>query len=209
MTRARRHAVLGVGTALLLISVDGLNPSTDLLTRASFATAYAGLVLLSASLLLGPWNVLTNRANPVSTHLRRDVGIWAGGLGVLHALVGLNVHMRGRPWEYFLYSAAEGGGIRGDPFGLANFGGLAAAAILAVLLALSNDLSLRRLGTGRWKGLQRLNYVAFALVIAHGLVYQLVEGRDFGWIATLTAATVLTAAIQIIGFSRVRRHRRA
>ena len=65
------------------------------------ASAYAGLFFLAASLSLGPWNVLRRKPNPVSSDLRRDVGIWAGVLALIHTAVGLTVHLRGRMWMYF------------------------------------------------------------------------------------------------------------
>jgi DMSO/TMAO reductase YedYZ heme-binding membrane subunit len=46
-----------------------------------------------------------------------------------------------------------------------------------MLLALSNDVSLRALGTRSWKSAQRWIYVAFDLTIVHGIAYQLVEKR--------------------------------
>ncbi len=39
----------------------------------------------------------------VSLDLRRDTGIWAGILGLLHTGVGQCVHLRGRPWLYYVY----------------------------------------------------------------------------------------------------------
>ena len=51
------------------------------------ATAYAGLAFLAISLWLGPWNVLRRRPNPVSFDLRRDVGIWAVVLAIVHTVV--------------------------------------------------------------------------------------------------------------------------
>ncbi len=150
--------------------------SPDIVFRLSMATAYTGLALLGGTLLLGPLNLWRKRTNPVSTDLRRDLGIWAGIVGLLHVLIGLQVHFRGRMWLYFLPEA--GFGPRHDPFGLANYAGLGAALILAVLLALSNDLSLRRLGAKRWKALQRWNYGLLLLVVFHGVVYQILENRE-------------------------------
>ena len=46
-------------------------------------------------------------------------------------------------------------------FGLSNETGLIAALILLVLLATSNDASLRNLGLARWKSWQRWNYACF------------------------------------------------
>src|ERR1700709_1246365 len=93
--------------AFALLSIVGLycmRPYRDVLSRASFATAYPALVLLSATLLTGPWNVLRQQRNPVSSDLRRDIGIWAGILGAVHSVVGQNVHLRGRPWLYYIYA---------------------------------------------------------------------------------------------------------
>jgi len=56
-------------------------------TRQSIATAYAALFLTAAAVLLGPWNMLLHRANSISFDLRRDIGIWAGIMAVLHCIL--------------------------------------------------------------------------------------------------------------------------
>jgi len=43
--------------------------------------------------------------------------------------------------------------------------------IVVGLLTISSDLALRTLKAPRWKWLQRLNYVLFALVVAHAIFY--------------------------------------
>ncbi len=58
-----------------------------------------------------------------------------------------------------------------NSFGLGNWTGLAATVIVVGLLALSSDFALRTVKSGPWKWLQRLNYVLFALVIAHAFFY--------------------------------------
>jgi DMSO/TMAO reductase YedYZ heme-binding membrane subunit len=124
----------------------------DVISRLSIATAYPALFLTAAAMLVGPWNVLRGRTNPVSSDLRRDLGIWAGIMALLHTGIGLNVHMRGRPWLYFIDQHHR---VRYDLFGIGNDSGLLAAVLFLLLLAISNDLSLRRLGTRTWKLLQR------------------------------------------------------
>src|SRR2546427_5765278 len=74
----------------------------DAIWRLSMATAYTSLGLLALSLLVGPWNVLQRRTNPVSTDLRRDIGIWAAVYGLSHVAFGLQVHLRGRMLQYFV-----------------------------------------------------------------------------------------------------------
>lgn len=167
--------------------------------RASMATAYVSLALLGASLATGPLNVLRGRPNPVSTDLRRDLGIWAAVVAIAHFAVGLQVHMKHR-WEYW-FTPASGGLLlpRVDPFGFANHTGLAAVAIAALLLALSNDRSLRALGTARWKRLQRWNYALYGLVLLHGIAYQVTERRTLPWVALFVAMLLPALVLQVAG----------
>ena len=178
-------------------------PYPDILSRASFATAYPALALLAATLLIGPWNVLRRTANPVSSDLRRDIGIWAGMLGILHAGVGQFVHLRGRPWLYYVYGPGEKHhGMRHDLFGLANYTGALGTLLLIILLATSNDLSLRRFGTHTWKQLQRWNYAVFALVAVHSFAFQGVETQKVQWVITAAACVFAALALQIAGIVR-------
>ena len=172
----------------------------DLISHASIATAYPALFLTSAAVLLGPWNVLRGRANPVSFDLRRDIGIWAGIMAVLHTAIGLNVHLRGRPWLYFVDQHNR---IRHDLFGFGNDTGLIAALIFLLLLAISNDLALRRLGTRKWKSLQRWTYAAVVLMIIHGIAYQHIEKRQATYVAVLWAVTGMMATFQMIRWWRM------
>ena len=75
--------------------------------------------------------------------------------------------------------------------------------IIVLLLALFNDISMRKLGGARWKALQRWNYVAVRITFVHALLYQLtVEGRPPPWIALAGVIVVCAVAIQVIGFGR-------
>ena len=51
--------------------------------------------------------------------------------------------------------------------------------LLILLLATSNDFSLRRFGTHKWKQLQRWNYAVFALVAVHSFAFQGVETQKY------------------------------
>lgn len=177
------------------------------LGRVSMATAYVGLALLAWTLFTGPLNVLRQRRNPVSTDLRRDVGIWAGILSVVHVVVGLQVHMGGNIWKYFFFGPEPHlRDVRYDPFGLANYTGLVATIVLLLLLGLSNDVSLRRLGRRRWKALQRLNYAVFTLIVAHGAVYQVLEKRRLVFVLVFAATVAAVSLVQAAGVRRVRAH---
>lgn len=172
--------------------------------RLSLATAYAALVFLTVSLAVGPWRVLRRRTNPVSYDFRRDLGIIAGVLALLHTGIGLTVHLRGRMWMYFL-RRLHPPAVQNTKFGFANYVGALAAIVFIVLLAISNDVSLRRLGIGRWKAIQRWAYGAFALTVVHGVAYQLVEKRHLPWLAFFWAVTGSAVLLQMTGFVLLKR----
>jgi sulfoxide reductase heme-binding subunit YedZ len=204
--RVRRHFLLAASSGLLMLGIfDALSPR-DAVFRASMASAYAALAMLAATLAIGPLNVLRGRPNPVSTYLRRDIGIWAAVLALAHVVFGLQVHMRGRLWLYFLYPHDEVHILpaRHDVFGLANYTGLAAMLVLALLLTLSNNASLRALGRHRWKGLQRWNYGAFALTAVHGIAYQILELRELLFVGIGFAVMLAVVSLQIAGLRRER-----
>ena len=202
--RLRRHVFLAVSAAAIVWIAWLATPPPDFRHRLSMATAYAGLAFLAACLALGPWNVLRRRPNPVSFDLRRDVGIWAGALALLHTAVGLTVHLRGRMWMYFL-RRLHPTALQNTLFGFANFIGAAAALLFILLLVLSNDASLRTLGTRRWKSLQRWIYAAFALTAAHGVAFQLVEKRHLAWAFVFAALVAAVLVLQLAGFLRMRK----
>jgi methionine sulfoxide reductase heme-binding subunit len=177
----------------------------DVISRLSISTAYPALLLMAAAMLVGPWNVLHGRTNPISFDLRRDLGIWAGFMALLHTGIGINVHLRGRPWLYFL---DERHNVRHDLFGMGNDTGLLAALLLLLLLAISNDFSLRRLGARTWKSLQRWTYFAMALTAAHSVAYQFIEKRRPAYDALLGALIVATAVLQVAGWWSTKRKQR-
>lgn len=201
--RWRRHLLLAFTAFAIAAIAYAATPPPDLRHRLSLATAYAAMVFLAASLALGPWNVLRRRANPVSFDLRRDVGIWAGLLALGHTAIGLTVHLRGRMWMYF-FRRLHPPAVQKTLFGFANYTGLAAALLFLLLLVLSNDLSLRLLGTRRWKSLQRWAYCVFALTLAHGIAYQTVEKRHLPWVMVFAGCALLVLALQMMGLWRRR-----
>jgi sulfoxide reductase heme-binding subunit YedZ len=201
--RIARHLVLAALATTLTALFYLATAPPDVRHRASMATAYGSLVFLVATLALGPWNIIRRRPNPVSFDLRRDLGIWAGLLALLHTAIGLTVHLRGRMWMYFLkrlYPIA----FQTNQFGAANTAGLIATLLFLLLVILSNDLSLRTLGLKRWKSFQRWTYIAVGLAVIHGVLYQFVEKRHLPWVLIFSALTFGLIAIQLAGILRRR-----
>jgi sulfoxide reductase heme-binding subunit YedZ len=205
LRRGSRLLLLSAIAVLATVAAYWLNPPPDIRHRLSMATAYAALCFLGATLLLGPWNVLRRRTSPVSYDLRRDVGILTGILALVHTAIGLTVHLRGRMWMYF-FRSLHPLRVQATTFGAANYTGLAATLLFVMLLALSNDWSLRALGTPRWKRLQQWTYAAFALTAVHAILFQCVENRHVPWIVFFAATILITIAAQGLGY-RQRRQR--
>lgn len=202
--RASRLLLLCVLAFLVCAVAYLLTPPPDVRHRLSMGTAYAALCFLASSLLLGPWNVLRRRPTPVSYDFRRDVGIITGILALVHTGIGLTVHLRGRMWMYF-FKGLHPLRMQLNPFGAANYMGLVGAVLFAMLLIISNDWSLRALGTPRWKSLQRWSYAAFVLTLAHGFLFQYVEKRHLSWILFVVAAVLVTIVAQSLGYLQKRR----
>jgi sulfoxide reductase heme-binding subunit YedZ len=199
----RHHLPLALLSAASLFILYITRPYPDVITRASFATAWPALVLLTMTLLIGPWRILRGKAPVLSQDLRRDIGIWGGALGVAHAVIGNCEHLRGRPWLYYVYEKAHEHlvPIRHDMFGLSNYTGLFAGLILLALLATSNDVSLRKLGNPGWKSLQRWNYACFGLTAIHTFGYLLgIQSLKWGSIATASLCVAIALWLQVLGY---------
>jgi sulfoxide reductase heme-binding subunit YedZ len=175
--------------------------------RFTVATGYLATGLLALTLLIGPANLLLGRRNPLSSYLRRDVGMWTAIVSVVHVLYGLQVH--GRLRDALDYFVADGGPLT-NSFGLGNWTGLAATVIVVGLLALSSDVALRNLKARPWKRLQRLNYALFALVIAHAFFYGAIVRTTSPYTLLLLLSVLVVLVGQTVGVWRWRRrHTRA
>ena len=198
------HLPLAVASAACFLLLFEVAKTKYLPFGLSMATAYTSTLLLGVTLVFGVLKVLRGEASPVSTDWRRDVGIWAALFALAHVVIGLQVHAPGSMQTYFLYPAEKSHSfpLRLDAFGWANHLGLLAGLLLLLLLVLSNDWSLRRLGARRWKGLQRSSYAVFGLVVAHGVLYQILETRIVGWVIFFAVLGVLVIMLQATGFRR-------
>jgi sulfoxide reductase heme-binding subunit YedZ len=196
----------------------GLRPFThrSLFTGAfslslfTIATGYVATALLALTLLIGPANLLRRRRNPVSSYLRRDLGTWTAIFSVVHVIAGFQVRGDGGAFGFIDFFVANGKPLV-DSFGLGNWTGLAALVIVAGLLALSTDRSIRELKAERWKNLQRLNYTLFALVVLHAIFYGALSrpASPFTVLLFFTVVAVLIGQAAGILLHRRRRHARA
>ena len=174
------------------------------LSLFTIATGYVATALLALTLLIGPANLLLRRRNPVSSYLRRDLGTWTAIYSMIHVIVGFQVRGEGGAFGFVDFFVAEGRPLL-DRFGLGNWTGLAALVIVAGLLALSTDRSIRELKAERWKNLQRLNYTLFALVVLHAIFYGALSRPASPFTVLLLFTVVAVLVGQAVG---IRIHRR-
>jgi sulfoxide reductase heme-binding subunit YedZ len=170
------------------------------------ATAQVSLLWFLAATVIGPARVLAGRSVPIHIDLRRDAGIWAGLLAIVHVAFGIQVHVGGDMVGYFLLRASPGAPLlpRHDLFGVLSYLGVLATLVIVMLLAISNDAALARLGAARWKQLQRLSYIALGATVLHGVPLQVVEKRHVGIIAATAVAVSATLAVQFLARRRRR-----
>lgn len=229
------HVPLAVATVALLVLFMGLPPFTnggfallDMGARSPFpttapyvgggghgrtgeagftlASGYVATVFLGLTLLVGTANLLLRRRNPVSTSLARDIGTWATVASIVHVIVGLKAHGNaGDLFNFVNYFFFADGTPKTDSFGLGNWTGLAALAIVVGLLALSNDRSLRELKAKRWKNLQRLNYALFLLVVLHAFFYGALLRITSPFTLVLIVTVIAVLAGQTVGIALWRR----
>jgi sulfoxide reductase heme-binding subunit YedZ len=189
---------------------DGIRSRT--FQQFTVASGYLAVVLLAVTLLLGPANLVLQRRNPISTYLRRDVGIWTAAFSVVHVIAAAMIHVShgsdlGAAVLHFF--VAEDGALLTNSFGLGNWTGLAAVAIVLVLLATSSDVALKTLKAKPWKWLQRLTYAVFALVILHAFFYGALLRMNSPFTRLLILSVILVAAGQGLGVWLWRRRNHA
>jgi DMSO/TMAO reductase YedYZ heme-binding membrane subunit len=123
--------------------------------------------------------------------------------------VSLLHHFGGDPVRYFFTMSSPAlGSIRGGGFGVSVWIGAVAAALLAGLGAISNDVSLRTLGS-RWKILQRSNYALIALVLVHTWLFWKVLDRAQVTRTVTVAACAAVLVLQLLGAALTVRRTRA
>jgi len=162
--------------------------------RLSLLTAWLCVALLVAALGIGPWQARRTGRPVINQLLRRDLGIWAALTGLAHLVVATGIVMQAAYFRAYITGPPDNPlpGWAGWIGTLSIVAGYLVGLLFLMLLALSNHWSLARLGPARWKRLQGAAVVALFLTIAHGVIFQVIEGRTGGWLATLV---VVSAAI--------------
>lgn len=187
-------SLLGCGLAYLY------EPGSKLNDVVALGTGYVSLILLVATLAIGPLNLVLKRRNGVNVNLRRDVGIWCGISGIVHSLISFTLYNNGNILLYFFDKQSNGSySPQLNLSGLSNLTGLLAMLVMLGLLLTSNNLSLRWLKGKSWKFVQRFNYPLSILVLVHTIGYLILNGRETFFTFLLAALVFFVVEAQLVG----------
>jgi sulfoxide reductase heme-binding subunit YedZ len=199
--RLTNQAIMAFITVIgCVIAAIFAQPNQAIFETFSVGTGYVGLLLIFATLVIGPLNMLKVRKNPVNLNLRRDIGIWAGITSLAHVVFAavLQISWGDSLLGFFLNA---NGSIKLDLFGVSDYFGLIGALVVLLLLVISNNYFLKKLKGKSWKNLQRFNYLLFVVAVAHTLTQQINSERG---LVLILGAIILTAGVvvaQLVGFS--------
>lgn len=76
---------------------------------------------------------------------------------------------------------------------------------MLVLLLLSNNRAIKKLGIQRWKKWQRSSYLLLLILPVHGLTYQILDKRIGGYTLLLGAIVTTAITLQLAGRVKFRR----
>lgn len=169
----RRHAAVATIAAVIAVVFwrSRMDWSPDM--RLWRALGDAAALLLFMALTIGPAARLWSSWGWL-LQWRRAVGVWAGLVATVHALLVIDGWAQWSLRQFLGYEfvpqlARE---ARMEPgFGLANLIGLVALGWMLVLVATSSDRALHFLGPPAWKWIHNGAYVALYLVVLHATYY--------------------------------------
>jgi nitrite reductase/ring-hydroxylating ferredoxin subunit/DMSO/TMAO reductase YedYZ heme-binding membrane subunit len=179
------------GSSLWLPAGESFTP-VQVLIRATGTLAFAQL---SWVLCIGPLARLSPRFKPF-LYNRRHLGVATFLLALAHAgLVLVWYHGFGdlSPLVSLLVSNPRVDSLAGFPFESL---GLAALVILFLMAATSHDFWNATLGPRLWKGIHRLVYAAYALLVAHVALGALQSETHPAYAGALIAAGLAVAGLQ-------------
>jgi sulfoxide reductase heme-binding subunit YedZ len=200
MNRLVRHAALASVTALT-IAAALVGPAEARWYRVSLWSAYLCLALYCWALTIGPIRVLRRRPHSLNVYLRRDIGIWAALTGLVHLVVGTEVSMNTAYFESFVAGSVGLGTevLRRQLFIWGSLAGFVVGLVFLLLLALSSNRAIHLLGPSWWKRLQRSSYLAFFLLLLHGVAFQALELRAWPGVGIMLLGCAAVIVVQVRG----------
>ncbi|MDB5083050.1 MAG: Protein-methionine-sulfoxide reductase heme-binding subunit MsrQ [Chloroflexi bacterium] len=196
---------LTTNLVMLFISLVGCylaalyGPTNSFEETLSIGLGYVSLVLLAVTLMIGPFNLLRKRKNPVNINFRRDVGIWSGITACLHVVFSFQIYPGKSILNFFVGNNPQTLSPTFGLFELSNNVGLVGTLIMLALLVTSNQVSLKLLKGKRWKTLQRFNYLLGGLVVLHTIAFQSLNARENAFYYAVIGLTFAVIIVQLAG----------
>lgn len=130
------------------------------------AFADVALLLLVAILVIGALGRLWAPA-------RRELGIWAGITTFFHVLLILIEWVKWDLKQLFMvfHPQLNAWILDARPFGIGNLIGVVALGYVVLLVATTNDYSMKRLGASAWKFVQQRSYMLFVLTVLRAAAF--------------------------------------
>lgn len=206
VSRWQHHALLAFVSLVITLVALALEDGS-LLDKLSMATAYNCLLLLAIALSIGPVNVLRSGRPVINSYLRRDTGIWAAINGIVHLILATSLSMTPQYLDSYVKISSHAMNIQTRE-SLFLWGSLAAyivGILLVMLLALSSNKAMQRVGLRWWKRLQRMAYLVFILTVVHAWAFQLIEARNPLLAGLLVLFTLLVFGLQMAAFFVMKR----
>jgi methionine sulfoxide reductase heme-binding subunit len=177
--KSRHLLVLVLSVALVYLFLV-LRAQWSDMHRWNRALADASLLMIAASMMIGPLVRLSARFRPLLPW-RRELGIYGVILLFIHSviilvgwvewdlmrLIGFEIHPSG---VYVMFQKG---------FGIGNIIGIIALVYGIVLALSSSDWSQRMLGGPTWKFLQQSAYVLWMLIVVHTAYFLYIHFQDF------------------------------
>lgn len=177
------------------------------LSQVVISTGYVATVFLAVTLLVGPANLILRRRNPVSTYMRRDIGVWTAIWSLVHVVLAFQGGHEDGIKRLVAFFYVDGKPLT-NSFGWGNWTGLAATVIVVALLVTSTDRALRELSGRRWKAIQRFNYGVFVLVVLHAIFFGALQRMPSPLGLLLIVTSIAVLVVQAVGIRLWRRRQR-
>jgi DMSO/TMAO reductase YedYZ heme-binding membrane subunit len=205
--RLKNHITLFAVSVVSLGSAVFSGPGAA--DRLSIVSAYICLLLLGLALLIGPMTVLRTGRLPGNLYIRRDTGIWAALMGLLHFYLANVLSMNYEYLGIYVENSAlpPSAAVRSSLYTWGTIFGYVIALLFIVLLVLSSDRMIRKVGLKWWKRIQRISYLGFILTCLHAFAFQVIEARPLLWVLVVLVITMVIIAGQYMGIRAVRRGR--
>ncbi|UCG73059.1 MAG: ferric reductase-like transmembrane domain-containing protein [Chromatiales bacterium] len=207
--RFRNHGALLAVTVICLGVSAASGPGATAADRLSIVSAYLCLFLLGVALAIGPANAIRKGKALVNVYARRDTGIWAALNGLLHFFLANVLAMNYEYLGIYVENAPVPPSVpvREALYLWGTILGYVIAVLFIMLMGLSNDWMVRKVGLKWWKRLQRASYAAFIFTCAHAFMFQVLETRAAVWVVVVALVTVLIIAGQGLGIAAIRKLR--